>query len=529
METPHDVYIASDLHLCEGWLPDERRFARLELFFYDKEFARWLERIAREQERRARSALLVLNGDCFDFLAVSRCPSDAEAAALGFKLGRAEHKFGLASSEKKSHWKIERILRGHRPFFKALARFLTRGHRLVILRGNHDAELYWQSVQDAIRDHLSALAVQEGFAASPETVAERVEFRQWYYTEPGRLYVEHGNQYDESNSFRYGLCPELPGRYTEDGETGLDYPLGSLFVRYLYNKLKTVDPFGAHFVSVEQYVRLLGSYNFIDFVRVALLHFPIFFRAIKGLRLFETASMSEPERLHRARRAKIIREGQPAAEALDALVVAPAGKTKHAFFMELMAPVLRGMFTFVGIGLLAVLLWFLLFQAIQQQNWLAEGTFARASMMAVLAVGTFVGLFVAFTRINRRLRGAGDPVPDRLAHRAEMIGEILDVPIVCMGHSHVPDYRRLRDGRTVYVNSGTWTRNPGPWDQIKPRARQFTFVRVRDKDADVMRWDDVSQTWEPAPILEGYHPSALDRLLPEEGVASGDDGGSQHG
>jgi UDP-2,3-diacylglucosamine pyrophosphatase LpxH len=527
VEPLEDVYIVSDLHLCEGWLREERRYSRLEVFFYDRELSRFVDHALEESTARGRTAKLLLNGDCFDFLAVSRCPSDEEADELGFKVTRREHKFGLASSEKKSVWKMERIIDGHPAFFAALARFCARGNRIVILRGNHDIELYWPSVQSCVADAIAAHALDEELTTQGDEIRERVEFRQWFYLERGRLYVEHGNQFDESNSFRYGLCPELPRHHTEDGEVGLDYPIGSLFVRFLYNKLKTVDPFGAYFVSLEQYVRLVGSYNFIDFVRVCLLHFPIFFRAIKGLRLFETAALTEPERLHRARRARLARNGIPEVDALDALVVAPAGKTKYHFFMELITPVLRGVFTFVGIGLVAILLWFFLFLIIQHQNWLAEGTFARASLMAVLAVLTFVGLFVAFTRLNRRLRGAGDPLGERLADRAAQIGEILDVPIVCFGHVHVPDYRRLRDGQTVYANSGTWIRNPGPWDQIKPRARQFTFLRVQEEDVELLRWDDSSGVAEPAPLLEGYHPSALERLLPETEVEAAEDGGSR--
>jgi UDP-2,3-diacylglucosamine pyrophosphatase LpxH len=513
----HDVFIVSDLHLCEGWLAEEHRYARLEVFFYDREFSRWVDRIIDEQATRGRPALLLLNGDVFDFLAVTRTPSDEEAARLGFTVSRTEKRFGLASSERKSAWKMERILRGHRIFFVALARFLAAGNRIVFLRGNHDVEIYWPMVQEQLVRGLARLAEEEKLPLVGAALTSRIQFRQWFYYEPGRFYIEHGNQYDESNSFRYGLCPELPARYTEDRELGLDYPLGSLFVRYLYNKLKTVDPFSAYFVSLEQYVRLVGSYNFLDMTRAIFLHVPIFFRAIKGLRLFEQSGTATSARLHLARRARTgrLEEMEVPVELLDRLVVAPAGKTKHAFLLELLRPVVRGMLTFLGVSLVALLAWFLLFQVIQQQTWLAEGTFGRASLMALLAVITFIGLFLAFSQLNRRLRSTADPMPESLALRAERIGEILDVPIVCMGHTHQSDYRRMREGRTVYANSGTWIRFPGPWDQIKQSARQFTFLRIQEGEVDLLRWDDPNGVWEPVPLLEGYHPSALERLLPE--------------
>lgn len=517
MSESHDVYIVSDLHLCAGWISAERRYSRLELFFYDREFSRWLDRVLLEQEAKKRPAVLLLNGDVFDFLAVVRTPSPEEAQALGFKITRAEEKFGIASSEKKSAWKMDRIIEGHRVFFAALARFVAHGHRLVFLRGNHDVELYWPLVQRRLLEALARIAREEGFVERGEELLTRVEIRQWFYHEPGRLYVEHGNQYEGSNSFRYGLCPELPGRYTEDRELGLDYPLGSLFVRYLYNKLLTVDPYSAFFVSVEQYVRLVASYNFLDMARVMLLHLPIFLRALKGLRFFEQSGTANADLIHKARRARLGRQEKVEAqvEQLDRLVVAPFGKTKYGFLMEILRPLVRGFLMFTAIALLAILAWFILFQIIQYEEWLAGGPFGRATLMAVLAVLTVLGLFIAFSQINRRLRGRVDPMYEQLVQRAERIGEIMDVPIVCFGHTHVADYRRLRDGKMVYANSGTWIRTPGPWDQIKSRARQFTFLRIQGTDVEVLRWDDPNRTWEPVVLLEGYHPSALERLLPE--------------
>jgi UDP-2,3-diacylglucosamine pyrophosphatase LpxH len=513
----HDVFISSDLHLCEGWDLEKHRYARLEVFFYDQEFSRWLERVHEEAAARGRPVLLLLNGDVFDFLGVTKVPSPEEARALGFKLTRAETRFGLASSERKSAWKMERIIAGHRPFFVALARFLARGHRLIFLRGNHDVECYWPSVQERIAVALDRIAGEEKLVPAGEFVSGRLEFRQWFYHEPGRLYVEHGNQYERSNSFPYGLCPELPGRYTVDHEVGLDYPLGSLFVRFLYNKLKTVDPYTAYYVSVDQYVRILGSQNFLDMARIWFLHLPMFLQAIKGLRLFEQSGTGDAERVHKARRARTGRllNLEAEVESLDRLVAAPAGKTKHSFLMELLRPVIKAVLTFSGVAMLGVLAWFLLFEIIQHEQWLTGGAFGRAALLSVLAVVSFLGIFLIFSQLNRRLRATSDPAVERVAERAEQIAEILDVPVVCMGHTHSPDYRKYRGGRATYANSGTWIRMPGPWDQIKARARQFTFVRICETNVELLRWDDPNRTWEPVPLLEGYHPSALEKLLPE--------------
>jgi hypothetical protein len=39
---------------------------------------------------------------------------------------------------------------------------------------------------------------------------ERIHFVPWMYVEPGRIYFEHGNQYDEYCSFDHWLLPGEP-------------------------------------------------------------------------------------------------------------------------------------------------------------------------------------------------------------------------------------------------------------------------------------------------------------------------------
>jgi UDP-2,3-diacylglucosamine pyrophosphatase LpxH len=138
------LYIASDLHLAEGLDPRTRRYARLEGFFYDEEFASFLAKCAEDAGREP--AILILNGDVFDFLSCLHVPSRPDRKALGFGVSGFERKYGLASSETKAVWKLDQVLKGHPAFFTALVRWMALGHRVVLIRGNHDLELFWPAV-----------------------------------------------------------------------------------------------------------------------------------------------------------------------------------------------------------------------------------------------------------------------------------------------------------------------------------------------------------------------------------------------
>ena len=138
----HDLVVLSDLHLGEG--RDERiaRYSPTEDFFHDRAFARLLEHLSARYADDPGRLVLVLNGDVFDFLTVIRVPDDAEAERRGFTVSQAESRFGLDPTEAKSIYKLDVIREGHGEFFRALARFIAAGHRVEILRGNHDLELH---------------------------------------------------------------------------------------------------------------------------------------------------------------------------------------------------------------------------------------------------------------------------------------------------------------------------------------------------------------------------------------------------
>jgi hypothetical protein len=84
---------------------------------------------------------------------------------------------------------------------RSLARFVAAGNTLVVVRGNHDVDFHWTPVQEAFT------ALLAGYAA---TTAGSVEFADWFYYEEGRVYIEHGHQYDAYCSYDHVLHPVLP-------------------------------------------------------------------------------------------------------------------------------------------------------------------------------------------------------------------------------------------------------------------------------------------------------------------------------
>ena len=149
MESRLNTFVVSDMHLSEAHEPSDDRplwmaYKRRE-FFIDEEFASFLDHI----EHKADGPIeLVLNGDIFDFDAVTAVPSEERHIEW---LERAR---GLGSEEWKSQFKMKVIIDHHPRFFEALGAFIRRGHRAIFVVGNHDVELYWTSVQRMICEEL---------------------------------------------------------------------------------------------------------------------------------------------------------------------------------------------------------------------------------------------------------------------------------------------------------------------------------------------------------------------------------------
>ena len=117
--------------------------------------------------------------------------------------------------------------------------------------------------------------------------------RIWHASATARVSgEEHGSHHlpqsmEGGRQRTYRMSSDVIGHRNEDGKPVLDYPTGSLFVRYMFNKMKLVDPFSTFFVSFDKYFFLVGRARFLDLVGALVFHLPFFLRTIKEARFFE--------------------------------------------------------------------------------------------------------------------------------------------------------------------------------------------------------------------------------------------------
>jgi UDP-2,3-diacylglucosamine pyrophosphatase LpxH len=238
----YQLIIVSDLHLSEGWNLKTKRLSRNEDFFFDLNFQRFLQHLAGRAERGGFSYRLLINGDFVDFLQFTSVPDDKTIG--GEEITEKEKELGLGTSAIKTLWKLNILMNGHWIFFNALKEFLLRGNEVIIIPGNHDIEWIIPEVQTSFKERLSADIPDYQKAE----FINRIQFVPWFYFDPClSVFVEHGSQYDELNSFDYFLYP-----YRKDGT--IDLPAGSFFVRYLFNRVESYYPFADNMKPLSKFI-----------------------------------------------------------------------------------------------------------------------------------------------------------------------------------------------------------------------------------------------------------------------------------
>ena len=244
---PDRIIVVSDLHLGEGVAPVGGRVSG-EHFFHDRAFATWLSRLTRRGSRRGRRLELVLNGDAFDFLRVTRIPEGRRAVAawryllhaagvrgrgVADRLRKAaagrftfrERTFGFGTDEASCLWKLGVIAAAHWNVFQALAAWCRAGQSLVIVRGNHDPEWAWPGVRRA----LIALLERAGEGA----LTSRIRFRSRVHRR-ANVHVEHGHDVEWLTRTEHDFSARQPER--------LRLSFGSLISRYVLNVLERRVP-----------------------------------------------------------------------------------------------------------------------------------------------------------------------------------------------------------------------------------------------------------------------------------------------
>ena len=160
---------------------------------------------------------LVINGDMVDFLA------ERESGAPSW--------VPFTANENDAAAKLETILDRDAVIVSALREFLDRGHRLVLLLGNHDIEL----ALPAVRRRLMQIIGVEG----------RHDFTFIYDGEAycvGDALIEHGNRYDKFNVVDNDALRRVRSLLSRGQQVPAEYrfvpPPGSRMVSQVINPIK---------------------------------------------------------------------------------------------------------------------------------------------------------------------------------------------------------------------------------------------------------------------------------------------------
>lgn len=498
-----EVFVVSDLHIAAGRNP-AGVYKGTENFFADESFLRFLDHAHAGLD--GTDALLVINGDIFDFLRVTEYPGrvrparfskrvrhalkwdpigvpspppaaavlaqlaewSAELAkvgiamapaALGADISSRERKYGLGTADYKTIYKMMRIRAGHAGFFEALARWLERGHTLLILKGNHDLELYWP----AVRNYLRLILAENIAARTPgATVADvlrtmvlpNVTFADDAVLIDTDFYVEHGHRYD-----KFTMVLDSPTLPKEPGQ--INIPFGSFFNRYLINRIELFYPFLDNVRPSGNVLPMLMKENFPLAVKVLLQHVPLLGRML--LTNFRYLWFM----LHRVFWFMLVL-GIPVVYVVLALAHSPIVAEAEKYVKE---------------------------------NEVLSFLFGQLKAVASLLLAYVLSRVVAWFQLSE---------PDSLATFARERFKGTAYRIMTMGHTHNPGEYLWAGGRRFY-NTGTWI----PVIEISTadvrEDRTYTFLHlVRDRFGALQpaaagllqRWNDDAERADAQVLME---------------------------
>lgn len=492
------MLILSDLHLGEGRDPKTGFVSRQEDFFFDDEFCAFLDHHSGE-EWSEMEWTLVINGDFFDFLQVVASPPPELSL-------RFDATFGPKAGPLESAWKAKRIIRGHSEVFRSLAQFVLR-HRLILVAGNHDAEFHYPEVQETFLSEMERHIPP----SKRETLRRNIEFRPWFYLSDG-IYVEHGHQYDPLNSFQYQLAPRLPdlGLPASEAED-LDLPLGSLFVRYLFNRVETESPFADNIKPATRFLKWFALNHPLRSAHFLMTDGPAMLRRIKSRwRWLPEVAYATRKQIH----SEWIQEECQKSEATSSLLsvenlqalhelrVQPFLRSRNSLRSAIIraalgpvrTPLLAAFFLCVVLllSLAGFLPLILLFTPVSEESVrrsIAIFPFFADLILLLRWIFLFVLLIGLMLWLLPRRKRTLQP---QLREKATRIQQLLKPRLVVLGHSHEVDLARL-NSESEYFNTGTWTKVFSEEPRIIREEKELTFLRaLLSSDgwkAKLMKWE----------------------------------------
>ncbi len=518
----YHLLIVSDLHLSEGRSERTHRLSRNEDFFFDEEFARFLDYHVRLDPQRKWH--LIINGDFLDFLQVISTDFDQEFLDyLGVKnqreardllqIGPQNTRFGFDAGPGETVFKLWKVLDGHWLFTLALVRFLEQGNLVSIGRGNHDPEFAYDLVRQHFRRILMWFYTHKRQEGTPDTsmtrnfervCAQQVQFLEWFYYEAGVIWAEHGGQYDELNCFPHWLAPYLPK------SDHIEMPWGSFFVRYLFNSIETEEPFADNIKPQSAFVMWLVTR------RPALALRFLFGNGKYMLKKMAMAWRRLPNDTPRQQQHVAIRQKLEAdwnlpsgtladfdAQQAQSVFRNPHGSRKiwkwltrqWRLSLIVLAYVLITTL-FGGILIIAQLVTPIVPEVIRHvfaSVMHAHGWLWPVWQVLLISRGfTFVYLLLALAYFIWQ-SFPHSVHPCYLVPKAEYLATKLNVPYVTMGHTHDTDLANIVDNGEYY-NTGTWTKVFSPEERLIREESELVFLQGMRAPSGLtcklMKWDD---------------------------------------
>jgi UDP-2,3-diacylglucosamine pyrophosphatase LpxH len=431
-----DIHLGSDLvqHLRPGsptrGTASERRDHDLAGLFD------WY-RAHRHDERPWR---LVIAGDLVDFVGMSVSPGDRE-----LRLSKEEAIHGLGGSAAHTLAKLRYVAKHHDEVFRSLALFVAAGNSLVMVRGNHDVDFHWAPVQEEFIRILRTHAAIE---------PEQITFCPWFYYEEGRIYIEHGHQYDpycSYDSLLNPVCPRDPQRSWRS--------LSDILLRFVVRPTQGLTEVGHETARLLDYLRFAMRLGIRGMVGLGAR----FARAVAAA----TGTWWE----HSSRAAAVIKHEHE--RRLSDL--AARSRMSLAKLRELAAlqapPITRNLAKLLSsvmvdrvVVALAIPLGALLAGALMR-DW-------SEKILLAVALGAAVSLLGL---LWYKMRSAIDTTAE-LRASALRIAQVLPAAFVVMGHSHVPE--RVMSSGSTYVNLGAWAEqdHDGVFAQGSPPSRTHLVI-----------------------------------------------------
>lgn len=457
----HNTVIIGDLHLADAEPRHPKKkfwknFKRKEHFF-DDSFQRFLKHI--EKKSSPLPVELILNGDIFDYDAVLTIPNDPP-----YRISHLEKKTGLGSEEEKSLFKTHVILEQHPIFMDALKAFVANGNKVVFVIGNHDIELHWPSVQQAVVSRITSSSEQE----------KQIVFCEWFYVSQADTLVEHGNQYDP-----YSMCLDpINPIIVRNNNYKIRIPFGDLAGRFIVNRLGLKNP-----NDESSYVKSAMEY-FTFFIKYEMkvepfMVFHWLFGSLRALRtsLIEgfTPAVKDPLTYH-TKVKEIATKANTSVNAVLALKELHAHPAVHSPFKIIRELWLDRFFLLVLIiGI----------------SW---QVFTTYSLFAGISIWVFIiPLLISLPFFAYYSQGVTSDVYKNLRageEKASVAAQIVGVHRVVHGHTHQEKHEFLDD--VEFLNPSSWS----PYFEdvectVDKRVKKYIWIEVKNnkRSAEVLTWE----------------------------------------